>query len=121
MTKTAIEILLVEDNEYDIELTLRALQQDRPGNHVHVARDGEEALKFLAGGEAQISVGDGTMPKLILLDLKLPKIDGHEVLRQAKSNPVTKVIPVVVLTSSNEQEDMLKAISRESTATSRNP
>ena len=109
MKKSMIEILLVEDNEYDIELTLRALQEDHLANTIHVARDGEEALKFLADCEAAVSGGDGVMPRLILLDLKLPKVDGHEVLRQVKGNPATKMVPVVVLTSSKQDEDMLKS------------
>ncbi len=109
MKKAIIKILLVEDNEFDIELTLRALHDDHLANTIHVARDGEEALTFLADCEAGAAQGDGTMPKLILLDLKLPKVDGHELLRQVKSNPVTKPIPVVVLTSSKQDEDMLKS------------
>src|ERR1019366_6686652 len=109
MKKGVIEILLVEDNEYDIELTLRALHEDRLANTIHVARDGEEALTFLADCEASINRSEGVMPKLILLDLKLPKVDGHEVLRQVKNNPALKMIPVVVLTSSKQDEDMLKS------------
>ena len=108
MKKAIIEILLVEDNEYDIELTLRALHEDHFANTIHVARDGEEALQFLAECETAVSRGEGLMPKLVLLDLKLPKVDGHEVLRHVKSNPVTKLIPVVILTSSKQDEDMLK-------------
>jgi CheY-like chemotaxis protein len=73
MKKAIIEILLVEDNEYDIELTLRALHEDHLANTIHVARDGEEALAFLADCEARVNGGEGAMPRLILLDLKLPK------------------------------------------------
>jgi CheY-like chemotaxis protein len=109
MKKAIIEILLVEDNEYDIELTLRALHEDHLANTIHVARDGEEALAFLADCEARVNGGEGAMPRLILLDLKLPTVDGHQVLRQVKANPVTKMIPVVVLTSSKQDEDMLKS------------
>ena len=109
MKRSGIEILLVEDNEYDIELTLRALQEDHLANTIHVARDGEEALEFLAEREASVNGGGGTMPRLILLDLKLPKVDGHEVLRRTKNNPATKMIPVVVLTSSKQDEDMLQS------------
>ncbi|MGB7554837.1 MAG: response regulator [Candidatus Korobacteraceae bacterium] len=109
MKRGIVEILLVEDNEYDIELTLHALHEDHLANTIHVARDGEEALAFLAECEASVKEGKGMMPKLILLDLKLPKVDGHEVLRQTKSNPATRMIPVVVLTSSKQDEDMLKS------------
>ncbi len=109
MKKAVVEILLVEDNEYDIELTLHALHEDHLANTIHVARDGKEALEFLANCEAAVNRGEGVMPKLILLDLKLPRVDGHEVLRQAKINPATKMIPIVVLTSSKQDEDMLKS------------
>ena len=104
-----IEILLVEDNEKDIELTLHALRAEKLGNQIHVARDGEEALQFLTAQENQLAAGNGGLPRLILLDLKLPKIDGLQVLRQIKSNPITRVIPVVVLTSSKEDEDMVRS------------
>ena len=104
-----VEIMLVEDNEKDIELTLHALRAEKLGNQIQVARDGEEALQFLAAQERQLESGNGVLPKLILLDLKLPKIDGLQVLRQIKSNPITQVIPVVVLTSSKEDEDMVRS------------
>ncbi len=106
--KSAVEILLVEDNEKDIELTLHALRSENLGNQIHVARDGEEALAFLADCESSLS-DQAPIPKLILLDLKLPKVDGLQVLRQIKSSPVTKFIPVVVLTSSREDEDMVES------------
>lgn len=109
MNNVEIEILLVEDNEKDIELTLHALRAEKLGNQIQVARDGEEALQFLAAQERQLEGGNGVLPKLILLDLKLPKIDGLQVLRQIKSNPITQVIPVVVLTSSKEDEDMVRS------------
>jgi two-component system response regulator len=104
-----VEILLVEDNENDIELTLHALRAENLGNQIHVARDGEEALEFLAAQANYLTAGTGFLPKLILLDLKLPKIDGLEVLRQIKSNPTTQVIPVVVLTSSKQDEDLARS------------
>ena len=109
MKNAMVEILLVEDNEYDIELTLRAFHEDHVANSIHVARDGEEALKFLAECEGSIDNGERKVPKLVLLDLKLPRVDGHEVLRQIKNNPATKMIPVVILTSSRQDEDMLKS------------
>jgi CheY-like chemotaxis protein len=110
MSQAAIEILLVEDDERDVELTLHALRGENLGNQIHVARDGVEATEFLAEREAELAQGKGgVMPRLILLDLKLPRMDGHEVLRQVKSNPLTKMIPVVILTSSREEEDMVRA------------
>lgn len=104
-----IEILLVEDSEKDIELTLYALRAEKLGNQIHVVRDGEEALQFLAAQQDELAAGRGVFPKLILLDLKLPKVDGLQVLRQIKSNPITQLIPVVVLTSSGEDEDMVRS------------
>ena len=109
MSKAVVEILLVEDNENDIELTLHALRSENLGNRIHVARDGEEALEFLAKSESDLAARTGALPKLILLDLKLPKVDGLQVLRQAKGSPATRTIPVVVLTSSKEDEDMVSS------------
>jgi CheY-like chemotaxis protein len=103
---TAIEILLVEDNSQDAELTLRALRQAKIANHIHVARDGAEALEILFGDASR---GPEVAPKVILLDLKLPKVDGLEVLKRVKSDPLTKLIPVVVLTSSREQNDIVES------------
>jgi two-component system, response regulator len=94
-------ILLVEDNPDDVALTLRALKKNNIANEVVVARDGEEALKTLFGG--------GKPPAVILLDLKLPKVDGLEVLEKVRKDPRTQLLPVVVLTSSKEQEDMVKS------------
>jgi CheY-like chemotaxis protein len=104
-----VEILLVEDNPQDLELTRRALRKGNLTNNIHVARDGAEALEFLfcEGAHAGRKIEDG--PKLILLDLKLPKVDGLEVLKRVKSNPLTKTIPVVVLTSSKEQNDVIES------------
>jgi two-component system response regulator len=109
LSKAEVEILLVEDSEKDVELTLHALRAENLGNQIHVARDGEEALEFLAAQENELGNGTGVLPKLILLDLKLPKIDGLQVLRQIKSNPTMRIIPVVVLTSSKEDEDMVRS------------
>lgn len=109
MATLSTDILLVEDNEFDIEITLRALREHGITEKVEVARDGEEALAFLAHGRGD---GEGQMsqfPRLILLDLKLPKIDGLEVLRRVKEKPETRVIPVVALTSSKEYEDMCRS------------
>ena len=109
LKKVEVEILLVEDNEKDIELTLHALRAENLGNQIHVARDGEEALEFLATQENGLAAGTDVLPKVILLDLKLPKIDGLDVLRQIKNNPATQIIPVVVLTSSKQDEDMVNS------------
>ena len=98
-----VEILLVEDNAHDAELTLRALKQRNLANRVHLCRDGAEAIDFFD------DVGEGTTPKVVLLDLKLPKIDGLEVLQRLKRDARTKSIPVVVLTSSREEPDIEKA------------
>jgi len=104
---TAIELLLVEDNPEDLELALRALRKAHLANNIHVARDGAEALDFIfcEGPHAARRITDH--PKVILLDLKLPKIDGLEVLKRIKADPRTKTIPVVVLTSSKEQRDVI--------------
>ena len=109
MTSRAVEILLVEDNPNDVELTLHAFEKHHLTNPVHVARDGAEALDFLfARGEYADRDGQRP-PKVILLDLKLPKIDGMEVLREIRSNQATRTIPVVVLTSSREERDVVES------------
>ena len=102
------EILLIDDDEADVELALHALRENKLGNHIHVLRDGEEALDYLFGPGREARVASGHMPRLILLDLKLPKVDGIEVLRRLKSDAATKFIPVVILTSSKEQRDMVR-------------
>ena len=106
---TAVEILLVEDNPDDLELTLRSLQKAGLTNRIEVARDGAEALDFIfcEGVHENRRIED--VPKVILLDLKLPKVDGLEVLRRLKTDPRTKAIPVVVLTSSKEQKDVVES------------
>ena len=104
-----IEILLVEDNPNDVELTLRALKKHNLTNKVHVVKDGAEALEYIFanGSYAHRKVEDH--PKVILLDLKLPKVDGLEVLRRIKSDERTQIIPVVVLTSSKEEKDIVQS------------
>ncbi len=97
-----IEILLVEDNPDDLELALRAFSEHRLRNRIHIARDGAEALEFLFALDSPVL-------KVILLDLKLPKIDGLEVLKQIRANEQTKLFPVVVLTSSKEDKDLTRA------------
>ena len=106
MEGSGIEILLVEDNPADLELTLHALRTNNLANRIEVARDGEEALDFLFCTGKHSARNPNQMPKLILLDLKLPKVDGMEVLRQVKANPKTKTIPITVLTSSKEGNDL---------------
>ncbi|WP_392530902.1 response regulator [Nostoc sp. C117] len=104
-----ISIVLVEDNHADAELTIRALRHGRIGNHIQLLQDGAEALDFIfcQGNYAHRSITN--QPKVILLDLKLPKVSGLEVLRQLKSDPRTQMIPVVVLTSSAEDRDMIES------------
>src|SRR5580658_8792070 len=100
---TSRSILLIEDNPDDEALTLRALKKNNILNEVNVARDGAQALEFLFPGDG----ASVTLPGLILLDLKLPKVDGLEVLRRIRADKRTEIVPVVVLTSSKEQEDIL--------------
>ncbi len=101
-------ILLVEDTEDDIELTLLALEQSKIANEVIVVRDGAEALAYLFGAEGADAKPPGLLPQLVLLDLKLPKIDGLEVLARIRADPRTRRLPVVILTSSNEEQDMMR-------------
>lgn len=102
MNQYGVEILLVEDNPNDAELTLRALKQRNLANQVRVCRDGAEAMDFFSDGA-------GPVPKVVLLDLKLPKVDGLEVLRRLKQDDRTRAIPIVVLTSSREEPDIERA------------
>jgi CheY-like chemotaxis protein len=103
-----IEILLVEDNPDDVDMTLRALRKANIVNHIKVVRDGAEALQFIFGEGAYAAHQIENVPKLILLDLKLPKVDGFEVLKRVKEDPRTKLIPVVILTSSKEHRDVIE-------------
>ena len=100
-------ILLVEDNADDEKLTLRALKKNNISNDVVVARNGAEALDYLFGTGTHSGRDTSFMPQVVLLDLKLPKIDGLEVLRKMRGNERTKLLPVVILTSSNEEQDRL--------------
>lgn len=105
----SVEILLVEDNPEDLELTVRALRKSHLANNIHVARDGAEALEFIFCEGRYVERDFNNTPKLILLDLKLPLVDGLEVLQRIKGDPRTAAIPTVVLTSSKEQSDVVKS------------
>lgn len=96
-------ILLVEDNPMDVDLTLEAFKEHGVVNPIHVCRDGEEALQYMSTHGAPI---DARLPALVLLDLRLPKVDGIDVLRQARSNTVWKQVPIVVLTTSRQSDDI---------------
>ncbi len=102
-----VDILLVEDSEADVELTLRALRSGNLANKVHVVSDGEAALDFLFVRNEYAGRANAEHPRLILLDLKLPKVDGLSVLRELKTNQATRLIPVVILTSSREERDVV--------------
>jgi two-component system, response regulator len=102
-------ILLVEDNPDDEALALRALRKNNIANHVDVARDGVEAIEYLLGDAA--IAGRRELPQVVLLDLKLPRIDGLEVLRRIRAESRTRLLPVVILTSSNEQRDLVESYS----------
>ncbi len=104
-------ILLVEDTPDDIDLTLRALKRKNIMNQVIVARDGEQALNLLFGTGPYAGKGPLPLPTLMLLDLKLPKVDGLGVLKQVRAHPRTRLLPVVVLTSSSEEQDLVRSYS----------
>ena len=111
MNKDRRVILLVEDNPDDIELTVRAFEKSKILNELIVTRDGVEALDFLFGSGKYSGRDTSIMPAVILLDLKLPKLDGMEVLKQVRSDPRTKILPVVILTSSKEEQDLINGYS----------
>ena len=106
MTPQAYEILLVEDDPADAELTVRSLRQEGLANRIEIARDGAEALDIVFCRGAFADRGFAERPRLILLDLKLPRVSGHDVLRAIKGDERTRAIPVVVLTSSNHERDL---------------
>ena len=102
-----VEILLVEDNPNDVKLALHAFQKHHLANQVHVVRDGAEALEFIFCSDRYAERQIEKRPKVILLDLKLPLVDGIEVLRRIKADPRTQMIPVVIMTSSKEEKDVV--------------
>jgi two-component system response regulator len=109
MADGQVEILLVEDNPNDVELTLHVFKENVLGNEIHVVRDGAEALDYLFCTGQYADRSPNGVPKVVLLDLKLPKVDGLEVLRRLKGDPRTRSTPVVVLTSSREERDVVES------------
>jgi two-component system response regulator len=109
MPKQLVEILLIEDNPNDVELTLHALRKNNLANYIHVVRDGAEALEYLFCTGAHAGRNSDDRPKVVLLDLKLPKVDGLEVLRKIRADERTTGLPVVVLTSSREERDIVES------------
>src|SRR4029450_1721438 len=101
------EILLVEDNADDVDLTLRALRKNKIANDVIVVRDGVEALDYLFAAGQYAGRDPAALPQVVLLDLKLPRLDGLQVLERVRANPNTRLLPIVILTSSTEQRDLL--------------
>lgn len=109
MTERPLDILLVEDNPDDLELTIHALRENRLANRIEVARDGQAALDYLFGKGEFAGRDRFDKPRMVLLDLKLPKVNGLEVLRAIKGDETTRTIPVVVLTSSREDRDVVES------------
>ena len=110
-TSNGVEILLVEDNPHDAELTIRALRKRNLANHLVHVKDGQEALDWLFGTGLYTGRNINHTPKIILLDLKLPKVDGIEVLRTVRADERTRLMPVVMLTSSREEQDVVQSYS----------
>jgi two-component system response regulator len=106
---TGIELLIVDDSESDVELTIHAMRKSKLANEIHVVDDGEKALDYLFCRGAYAGRSFADPPRVVLLDLKMPKVDGIEVLRAVRGDPRTKAIPIVVLTSSKEQRDLVES------------
>jgi two-component system response regulator len=111
MINMEVEILLVEDNMYDAEMTVRALKKVNLANKLVHLHDGQEAIDFLFGKEQYAGRDVNNTPKVILLDIKMPKVDGIEVLKHVKANQSTRMIPVVIMTSSKEEQDIVASYS----------
>lgn len=109
MNSLPVEVLIVEDNPDDLALTLMALRKGKLTNEIVVARDGVEALDFLFGRAEHAGRDTARQPRVVLLDLKLPRLDGHEVLRAIRGNPLTQHLPVIVMTSSDQDRDVLES------------
>jgi len=107
--KQAVDILLVEDNPNDAELTLRALKKSKIANTIIHVHDGEEALEYVFARGRYEGRDINSQPRLMLLDLKLPKVDGLQVLKEVKADPRTRLMPVVILTTSKEENDILRS------------
>ena len=109
MADEQFEILLAEDNAEDAEMTMRALRRNNLVNQLHWVKDGAEVLDYLFCTGAYAGRSASRLPKLVLLDIKMPRVDGIEVLRRLKADPATRAIPVVVMTSSNEERDVVES------------
>ncbi len=107
--QSPVEILLVEDNQYDAELTIRALRKRNLANNLIHVRDGQAAIDFLLGTDPEAGPPANDLPKVVLLDLKLPKVDGITVLRQLRAHAHTRLLPIVILTSSGEDRDVVES------------
>jgi two-component system response regulator len=118
---TECEILLVEDNSDDVELTRLAFEESKICNQMTVVRDGQEALDYLFGTGQYADKAPEILPAIILLDLKLPKLDGLDVLKRVRSEPATRFLPVVILTSSQDEEDIVRGYSLGANAYVRKP
>lgn len=109
MNPDAVEVLIVEDNPDDLDLAMMAFRRGKLANEIVVARDGEQALDFLFGRGEHVGRNTAHLPKVVLLDLKLPRVDGHQVLREIRGNELTHNLPVIVMTSSDQDRDVIES------------